>query len=153
MGVLVRLNPFRDNPYWGIGVGLIVANLIPGLVVWALVASLIGEGRLEGDDADLTWLGSILVFIGPILGLGFILVGRPLARVILIDSFVFPAIAIVTGLLATVVGALTVTDTSRGANIGAGLLVMFGPFLVVGGVAWLAAILFARRQRQSQPVT
>ena len=130
------LNPGRQNPYRIAGIVLVVANVIPGILLFAFVASLIGEENLEGDGA-LTWLGTGLVFLPPVVGVILIVFGRPLSRGPLAPNRLWvPVSLIVFGVVGTSLGAMGAVDTSRGANIGAGLLLLVCPFLTLAASAW-----------------
>jgi hypothetical protein len=134
------LNPIRENPYWVVGLMLIVANVIPGIILYAFVASIVGEDVLEGDGGP-TWLGAGLVYLPPVVGVALVLFGRPLSRGPLSPSRPWvPLVLLALGAVGTILGLLGVGDTSGGANIGAALLLLVCPFLTVLVGIWVVAV-------------
>lgn len=130
-------NPITGNPYWIVGVMLIVANILPGIVLFAVLASIIGEDVLE--NGSLSWLGAALVYSGPVVGLMLILFGRPLSRRLSPTRVPVPLAVVGFGVLCVAAGVFGVMDDSQGANIGAGILLLFGPLIIVVGLLWLVA--------------
>ncbi len=140
-------NPIAGNPYWIVGVMLIVANILPGILLFALLASIIDEDVLE--NGSLSWLGTAVVYTGPVIGLMLVLFGRPLSRRLSPVGRAAPLSLICFGVLGATAGVFGVMDDSQGANIGAGLLLLFCPWILVAGVVWLIAV--TKRQRRSAP--
>jgi hypothetical protein len=98
----------------------------------------------------LTWLGTGLVFLPPVVGVLLILFGRPLSRGPLApDRLWVPVSLIVFGAVGTILGAVGAADTSRGANIGAGLLLLVCPFLTVAASAWAFSVYRSRSDPHS----
>ena len=123
-----------------------LANIIPGLVLFALVASIVGEDRLEGPDGA-TWLGTALVYLPVVVGLVLVLFGRRIAAVIPPGGIRLPLLVAVVGAVCLVAGVLALAAGSGqgDANIGAGSLVLVGPVLMSAGLV-IAAVNARRRQ-------
>jgi len=119
-----------------VGIGLLVP-IVPSILLYAVVATVIGEEVLEGADA-IPGLATVVFWMPPVLGAIMLLVRWRVARWAQIPVIrVYPTLALV-GALLLALGAYGVMSAAAGdANIGAGLLAVFG-------VALMALALVAR---------
>jgi|GEM_PF-6067639 len=128
-------------------VGLISFGSTPitGIALFAIASTLIGEERLEATDVpgsgDLAFLGGILFFIPAIIGITLIILDLLKIRIpfsALTNNLHIAAVIIGgAGLAILVLGLASVINASAGdANIGGGILAIFG-FLLLGSGFWL----------------
>src|SRR3989344_6131020 len=128
----------------GFGIAAIASFFIfpiPGLVLFALLASIIEENKLE-SGGSLSFLGTSAVFSPIIIGIVLILFDLLASEVLKQKLFNFVAkislakILLFLGLITLIPGILGVLFNNQGgANIGAGILLMSSlSFLILGAV-------------------
>lgn len=108
---------------------------LPSLALFALLASVIDESKLE-HGGSLSFLGSAAFFAPVFIGLGFVLFDllRGPLRKQKINNFVIK-IAYITGTIMLILGLWGgLRQSGVGANIGAGVLQIFGVCLLITGV-------------------
>lgn len=122
-----------DNRYRLTGLLLVGANVIPGIILYAALAVLIGEDRLE-TESGLTALGTVATFAPMVVGVIILAFSGPLWERLPVRSEQVGLGVTVVGVVLLFLGALALVTAPQGdANIGAGLLVLVSTGLVVGG--------------------
>ncbi|MEM9563152.1 MAG: hypothetical protein AAGA93_11065 [Actinomycetota bacterium] len=119
----------------GYGIAVLASSPVAGFVLFALVATLVGEDRLEGQDA---WpLATPAMFVLP-AAVGLAMIVWSFTSWPLPGRRSVGAAALVVGLLAAGGVVVSVAGSTAGdANIGLGFLVLAAPALIALGVGLL----------------
>ncbi len=123
-----------------IGVGLILSTPVSGFVTWIVTAILVGEERLEGEQA-LTGAGWLVSALPALVGVGLIAadllgLGPALERV-LGDRRRYALLA-TFGLAMVGIGLWSLTQSGSDPNIGGGLLILLGLLVIPPAALGLA---------------
>lgn len=123
------------SPLRRAGIVLVLSSPVTGLLLWALVASLVGEDRLEGPDA---WpvVGTALFWLPALFGL--IVIAWSATSWPVPDRRAAAGGAVVFGALLAVVGLFQLVGAEPGdADIGGALLLLGGPAIAALGLIGL----------------
>lgn len=145
---------FSLNNFSKTGLGLIASNLlfpIPSIIIYAMVASFVGEARLE-SDGELATLGVVLFYLPALVGLALLVYGqffydeqlkpKPIDKTIVYWGMVFFGAAMVS------TGMVSVVESAGGGDpsVGSGILVLFGFGSMITG----AVLLFTNRVKEKK---
>lgn len=120
----------RHTLRW-IAAGLIIGAPIVSIIPFAILATIIGEDRLEGPDGA-TGLGNATL-VAP-AALGLVLLAWSFTAVPLPNRRVLMTGLIGAGIVLVGLGGLSVIGSPGDASIGGGVLVLFGMAMVAGGM-------------------
>ncbi len=134
--MLGRVKSLKFSTLSFFGIALILLSLfsfIPNLAAYALIASIIGEDKLE-SAGNLTTVGAFVFWLPVLLGICLLIVGIVFKPTLANIWKIITGVGLLMGALG-VWSVLMPSPTETGANIGAGILILTSIVVTAIGIA------------------